>query len=134
MMAADNPRTDIPPATETPPADRTLRLALDAVEELKGESVQVLDIAELTTIAEHMIICTGRSGRHVKHIGETVIGKAKQAGLAPRVEGLEQAEWVLIDLNGVVVHIMQPVARAYYQIEKLWDVDITGPDASTVTH
>ena len=134
MMAADNTRTEVPHAAEAAPAGSTLRLALDAVEELKGESVKVLDIAQLTTIAEHMVICTGRSGRHVKRIGETVIANAKQAGLSPRVEGLEQSEWVLIDLNGVLVHIMQPVTRAYYQIEKLWDVDVSGPDASSATH
>ncbi|HET7313122.1 ribosome silencing factor [Salinisphaera sp.] len=135
-MAANNTRTDNTAQTaETAPADSPLRVALDAVAELKGESVKVLDVARLTTIAEHLVICTGRSGRHVRRIGETVIANAKQAGLSPRVEGLEQAEWVLIDLNGVVVHIMQPVTRAYYQLEKLWDVDVAaGPDASTAAH
>ena len=61
-----------------------------------------------------------------------MVQHAKAQGLAPRVEGLDQAEWVLIDLNGVVVHIMQPVTRAYYQIEKLWDVDLatTGANSS----
>lgn len=105
-----------------------LALAVDAVEELKGESVQILDVRELTTIADHMLICSGRSARHVKRMGETVVTNAKQAGLSPRVEGLEQAEWVLIDLNGVMVHIMQPVARAYYQLEKLWDMDAAGAE------
>ena len=75
-----------------------------------------------------MVICSGRSARHVKRMGETVVTNAKQAGLSPRVEGLEQAEWVLIDLNGVMVHIMQPVARAYYQLEKLWDMDAAGAE------
>ena len=106
---------------------KLLNLAIEAVDELKGESVQVLDVAALTTIADHMVICSGRSARHVKRLGETVIAHAKEAGIKPRVEGLTQAEWVLIDLNGVVVHIMQPVTRAYYQLEKLWDMDaVTG--------
>ncbi|WP_353222208.1 ribosome silencing factor [Salinisphaera hydrothermalis] len=134
-MAADETPTDMPHTTANAASDNaTLRLALDAVEELKGESIKVLDITQLTTIAEHMVICTGRSGRHVKRIGETVIANAKQAGLSPRVEGLEQSEWVLIDLNGVLVHIMQPVTRAYYQIEKLWDVDVAGPDTTSAAH
>lgn len=133
-MAANNTPTEALHAATAAPTENTLRLALDAVEELKGESVKVLDIAALTTMAEHMVICTGRSGRHVKRIGETVIAHAKKAGLTPRVEGLEQSEWVLIDLNGVLVHIMQPVTRAYYQIEKLWDVDIADPDATRATH
>lgn len=101
-----------------------LELAMNAVDELQGESVKVLDVSSLTTIADHMVICSGRSARHVKRIGETLIEQAKKAGLQPRVEGLNQSEWVLIDLNGVIVHIMQPATRAYYQIEKLWDMDL----------
>lgn len=127
-MVADNTQMN-----DSPAEDSTLRIALEAVEELKGESIKILDIASLTTIADQMIVCTGRSGRHVKRIGETVIANAKTAGLSPRVEGLDQAEWVLIDLNGVLVHIMQPVARAYYQIEKLWDVDIAAGDNSAAS-
>lgn len=133
-MVAHDTRIDDPNTAATAPTDSTLQLALDAVEELKGESVTVLDIAALTTIADHMVICTGRSGRHVKRIGETLIANAKQAGLSPRVEGLAQSEWVLVDLNGVVVHIFQPVTRAYYQIEKLWDVDIIDAESSSAAH
>ncbi|NNC24516.1 ribosome silencing factor [Salinisphaera sp. USBA-960] len=99
-----------------------LDIARAAIDELKAESIQVLDVRALTTIADDMIICSGNSSRHVKRIGETVIQNAKQAGLAPRVEGLEPADWALIDLGGVIVHVMQPATRAYYQIEKLWDV------------
>ncbi|MES1939261.1 iojap family protein [Salinisphaera sp. T5B8] len=117
-----------------PQINALLKLAIEAVDELKGESVQVLDVAELTTIADHMVICSGRSARHVKRLGETVIAHAKEAGIQPRVEGLSQAEWVLIDLNGVVVHIMQPVTRAYYQLEKLWDMDAIAGESSTTTH
>lgn len=129
-MVAENTQTpDVIPAI---PQDATLlRLAMDAVEELKAESIRILDVSSLTTIADHMIICNGRSARHVKRIGETVIEHAKKAGLKPRVEGLGQSEWVLIDLNGVIVHVMQPVTRAYYQIEKLWDLDIATDDAET---
>ncbi|MES1924812.1 ribosome silencing factor [Salinisphaera sp. T31B1] len=108
-----------------------LALAIDAVEELKGESVKVLDVSALTTIADHMVICSGRSARHVKRLGETVIEHAKKAGIKPRVEGLVQSEWVLIDLNGVMVHIMQPVTRAYFQLEKLWDMDVATGDSAT---
>lgn len=121
-------------ASGDPQSKALLDLAVEAVEELKGESVQVLDVAALTTIADHMIICSGRSARHVKRLGETVIAHAKDAGIQPRVEGLSQAEWVLIDLNGVVVHIMQPVTRAYYQLEKLWDMDNVGGDESPAAH
>lgn len=134
MTPAHDPETQFSPAHKTSDSDPVLKLALNAVEELKAESVEVLDISAMTTIAEHMIICTGRSDRHVKSISETLMTHAKEAGMAPRAEGLEQAEWVLIDLNGVIVHIMQPAARAYYQIEKLWDVDLTAPNSSSATH
>lgn len=107
-----------------PNAADALPVALDAIDELKGESVKTLDVTGLTTITDHMIICTGRNPRHVKSISDSVTERAKNAGLQPRVEGLDKAEWVLIDLNGVIVHILQPAARAYYQIEKLWDIDI----------
>lgn len=102
--------------------EETLQLALDAIEDLKGESVRVLDVAALTTITDTMVICNGRSARHVKRLGEHLMQQAKAAGLQPRIEGLAEAEWVLIDLSGVIVHIMQPTARAYYQLEKLWDI------------
>lgn len=102
--------------------EETLQLALDAIEDLKGESVRVLDVAALTTITDCMVICNGRSARHVKRLGEHLVQQAKAAGLQPRTEGLTEAEWVLVDLSGVIVHIMQPTARAYYQLEKLWDI------------
>lgn len=103
-------------------SEQTLQLALAAIEELKGEAVRVLDVAELTPLTDYMVICNGRSARHVKRLGEHLVQQAKAAGLKPRTEGLSEAEWVLIDLSGVVVHIMQPTARAYYQLEKLWDI------------
>lgn len=130
MNLQDNPDT---PRADGASDNKLLNLAIAAVDELKGESVQVLDVARLTTIADHMVICSGRSARHVKRLGETVIAHAKKAGLQPRVEGLAQAEWVLIDLNGVVVHIMQPMTRAYYQLEKLWDMAPTA-DENATTH
>jgi len=107
---------------------QTLALALDAIDQLKGESIITLDVSQLTTIAEHMVICSGRSARHVKSISDSVAEQARTAGLQPRIEGLEQAEWVLIDLNGVIIHILQPMARAHYQIEKLWDIDVTAAE------
>src|SRR5699024_6410909 len=106
----------------------TLALVTAAIDDLKGEAVKTLNVSELTTITDYMVICSGRAARHVKSIADSVTEKAKKAGLQPRVEGLDKAEWVLIDLNGVIVHIMQPTARAYFQIEKLWDIDAGAPD------
>lgn len=123
------PATNIMTQSESH-ATNALSVAIDAVDELKGENTKQLDVSALTPIADHMLICTGTSARHVKSISDNVVLRAKKADLATHVEGLEQAEWVLIDLNGVIVHIMQPEARARYQIEKLWDIDIALPESS----
>jgi len=102
--------------------DAMLEMALESLEALKGESVRVLDVAELTTITDHMVVCSGRSARHVKRLAEHLVREAKRAGIKPGVEGMEQADWVLVDLGGVLVHIMQPMSREYFQLEKLWDL------------
>lgn len=103
--------------------DAILHIAQTNLDDLKAEDMRVLDVRELTTIADYMVIASGRSDRHVKALGETLVRDAKGRGLQPSVEGLAQAEWVLVDLGGVLVHIMQPGTRAYYQLEKLWDID-----------
>jgi ribosome-associated protein len=99
------------------------QLALAAIEDLKGFDIRTLDVRALTTITDTMIICSGTSSRHVKSIAESVVEKAKERGLQPRgVQGLEQGEWVVVDLGGLVVHVMQTGTRAFYQLEKLWDI------------
>lgn len=111
--------------------DDTLQFAQTTLDDLKAEDMRVLDVHDLTTIADRMVIASGRSDRHVKSLGETLTQNAKGEGLHPGVEGLEQAEWVLIDLGGVLVHIMQPDTRAYYQLEKLWDIDAQASESGS---
>lgn len=105
-----------------PEPNQSLRqLAVDAIEELKGQDVVELDVHELTDVTDFMIIASGRSNRQVKALAENVVEKAKAAGVIPMgVEGLDRGEWVLVDLCDVVVHVMQPDVREYYQLEKLW--------------
>jgi ribosome-associated protein len=100
-----------------------VKLVTHAVADIKGLDVKVLDVAALTTITDHMVVCTGTSNRHVKSIADNIIAKAKEAGYRPLgVEGMDAAEWVLVDLGDVVVHVMQGQTRLFYQLEKLWDV------------
>lgn len=102
---------------------RLERIARAALEDLKAQDIKVLDVRSLTTITDLMVICTGTSNRHVKAIANSVLDKAREAGLRPLgVEGLGEGEWVLVNLGGAVVHVMQAQARAFYQLEKLWDL------------
>ncbi len=104
------------------PAQLT-KLAIAALEDMKGINIELIDVAPLTSIADHMVICTGTSNRHVKALADSVMEKAREAGVGwPRSQGLEQGDWALVDLNGTIVHIMQASARASYQLEKLWDL------------
>lgn len=99
-------------------------LALKTLDDMKARDVAVLDVRGKTSITDIMIVASGTSDRHVKSLANAVSVEAKQAGEPPLgVEGADDGEWALVDLNGVVVHIMQPKVRDYYQIERLWKVD-----------
>ena len=99
-------------------------LVVASLEDMKAIDITTLDVRGRTAITDFFVIASGTSERHVKSCAEAVAFKAKQAGQAPiGQEGLQEGEWALIDLNGVVVHVMQRQVRDYYQIEKLWDLD-----------
>ena len=96
---------------------------VQALEERKGQKIEALNVADLTTITDHMVIVTGTSNRHVKSLVDEVIEAAKHYGEPPLgVEGRESNEWVLIDVGDVIVHVMQKDAREFYDLERLWSV------------
>ena len=98
-------------------------LVLDALNALKVQAVKTMDVRHLTTVTDVMIIATGRSARHVRAVAEAVVEHSKHAGEPPLGrEGEAAGEWVLLDLGDVVVHVMQPEARKFYDLEKLWDI------------
>ncbi len=103
-------------------------LVVATLEDMKAHDIVVIDVRGRTVIADYLVIASGNSDRHVKSTAEAVAFRAKQAGERPLgEEGVQEGEWALIDLNGVIVHVMQPRVRDYYQLEKLWDLD---PDAA----
>jgi len=98
------------------------KLAIKAIEDLKGQSLSCFDVSKLTDVTDYMVIATGTSSTHVKALSEEVARQAKEAGLKILgVEGKEQAEWILVDLGGVVVHIMSAPVRKLYNLEELWN-------------
>lgn len=96
---------------------------LNALADLKANDVVTLDVRALTSLADVMVIASGTSTRHVKALADNVVVKCKESGTAPLgTEGERDAEWVLIDLAGVIVHVMLPATRAFYDLERLWSV------------
>ncbi|BCU07075.1 ribosome silencing factor [Allochromatium tepidum] len=101
--------------------DQLKQLVLDTLDDMKARDIQVLDVRGKTAVTDFMIIASGTSDRHVKAIAETVAFRAKDAGETPLgTEGLAEGEWALVDLNGVVVHVMLPKVREFYNLERLW--------------
>lgn len=99
-------------------------LCVTSLEDMKAQDITILDVRGKTSITDFFIIASGTSDRHVKSLAETVAFQAKLAGQPTiGIEGLEEGEWALVDLNGVVVHVMQAKVRDFYQLEKLWEVD-----------
>lgn len=99
-------------------------LVVAALEEIKAKDIVVLDVRKLTSITDMMVVASGTSTRQVKALADNVVEKAKAAGCRPLgVEGAREAEWVLVDLADVVVHVMLPSTRDFYQLEKLWGMN-----------
>ena len=106
------------------PGRALVELVLSSLEELKAEAICQLDVRHLTSVTDVMIIANGRSTRHVRAVAIALVESCKKAQYMPLgVEGADGGEWVLIDLGDVVVHVMLPKVRDFYELEKLWDID-----------
>lgn len=110
------------------------KLALGAMADMKAVNIKVLDVRALTDVADTMIVCSGTSDRHVRAIAELVIERCKAAGRRPMgTEGKQDAEWVLVDLQDVLVHVMLPRVREFYALEQLWEAPAAARRAAPVS-
>lgn len=109
-------------------AEAMKELVTRTLEDMKGQNIECLDIKDLSSFADYMIVVTGTSNRHVKAMAEEVAKKVKETGETPRVEGQDQAEWVLLDLGDVVLHVMQAATRKLYDLESLWGMGTARPE------
>ena len=97
-------------------------LVISTLEDLKAIDIQHIDVSGQNPLTDLFVIASGNSTRHIKAMAENLVMKVKAAGCPPLgVEGERQAEWILVDLNDVIVHLMLPKTRAFYNLEKLWE-------------
>jgi ribosome-associated protein len=108
-------------------------LVVSALEDMKAVDIMNLDVSGFSPLTDCFVIASGNSTRHVKSMAEKLIVMAKKAGnQALGVEGLLQGEWVLVDLNDVIVHLMLPQTRAFYNLEKLWEASVGQRSTATI--
>lgn len=109
--------------TETVTTEQLKQWVIGALEDLKAQDIQVLDVRGMTSITDLMIVASGTSDRHIKALADNVVESVKKYGLHPiGVEGETSREWVLVDLGDIILHVMHPQTRAFYNLEKLWTV------------
>jgi ribosome-associated protein len=110
------------PKAKATPLARLAQVVLDALADMKAVDVKALDVRGITDITDTMVVASGTSDRHVKSIADRVVQRCKEAGFRPYgIEGERDGEWVLLDLNDVVLHVMLPRVREFYALEKLWE-------------
>lgn len=109
-------------------AEACRQMVVDALEDLKAVDIVGLDVRDRASFTDFMVFASGTSSRHVGAIAESVIARSTASDTPPMgVEGDDIGEWILIDLGDVVVHIMLPEVRAYYELEKLWGEELVNP-------
>lgn len=117
-----------------PPARAALvRTVVAALEDMKAANVKVMDVRKVTDVSDCMVLASGNSDRHVRSIADRVVEYSKAAGFRPMgMEGERDGEWVLVDLNDVIVHVMLPRVREFYGLEELWETLPARPKAKPV--
>ena len=107
-------------------------LVIDALDDVKAKDIVRIDVRDVTTVTDFMVVASGTSNRHVKALVDNVAEKAKAAGHRPiGIEGEEGGEWVLLDLQDTLVHVMLPKVREFYNLEKLWSISPASSASAT---
>jgi len=121
-------------SNSTDPA-AVLTLVREILEDYKAEETVVIDLQGKSTIGDYMVIASGTSSRQVVALAEHIVQSLKKRGLPTvKPEGIRQGDWVLVDAGNVIVHLFRPEVRDFYNLEKMWEVDLTEPDVNTTTH
>ena len=138
MTQANIPSTRSDASNNTPPPmvdaahDPLLALVLQQLDDDQAQDVVTIDLEGKTSIADYMVIGSGRSTRQVASMAQKLAEKIKQAGLGPvKLEGLPAADWVLIDAGDIVVHLFRPEVRSFYNLERMWAFGDAPPVAGT---
>ena len=101
-------------------AEQLKDLVVNALEDIKAQDVSVVDVRDRTSVTDFMVIASGTSSRHVKSLADSVVSEARDEGVrASNVEG-DGSDWILVDLGDVVVHVMMPATREFYDLERFW--------------
>jgi ribosome-associated protein len=127
------------PAAGSPAASGTARTAevllqiiVEGLEDAKAEDIVSIDLSGRTTLADRMIVASGRSSVHVGAIADRVVKACRDAGYpSPKVEGMPLCDWVLLDAQNAIVHIFRPDVRRFYNLEKMWSADRPGEAAKS---
>ena len=123
-VAAPNGRN---PSVAGHAADSLSQIIVEGLEDAKAENIVSIELAGKTTLADRMIIASGRSSTHVGAIADRVVKACREAGYpTPKVEGLPLCDWVLLDARDAIVHIFRPDVRQFYNLEKMWSADRPG--------
>ncbi|MEM0908135.1 MAG: ribosome silencing factor [Pseudomonadota bacterium] len=110
-------------AEQAGPADQ-LAIVLDSLDGAKAEDIVAIDVTGKTPLADHMVVASGRSHRHVGAVADHLLRGLKSGGVkSVRVEGLNACDWVLIDAGDVIVHVFRPEVRTFYNLEKMWQLE-----------
>jgi ribosome-associated protein len=117
-------------STQAKPKLQMIDVVLQSLGDAKAENTVAVDMRGRSPLADHMVVATGRSHRHVAAVAEQLMRALKEKGFGnARVEGLRQADWVLVDAGDVIVHVQRPEVRDFYNLEKIWAADIPSAES-----